>query len=59
MMTANVALFVALSVGLGLAFGRPRNALTMVGAAFDGFLGRMGGSLALDQVRATVPSDEQ
>lgn len=45
LMTANVALFVALSVGLGLAYGRPRNALTMVGAAFDGITGRMGGVL--------------
>ncbi|MDH2356821.1 glycosyltransferase [Bradyrhizobium sp. SSUT112] len=44
-MLANVGLFVALSVGLGLRFGRVRNALTMIQGAFDGVLGRMGGSL--------------
>lgn len=42
---ANLALFVALAIGLGLALGRPRNAATMVGAAFDGVAGRLGGTL--------------
>ncbi len=42
---ANLALFVALAIGLGLALGRPRNAATMVGAAIDGVTGRLGGTL--------------
>lgn len=44
-MTANVFLFVALALGLGLVLRRPRNALIMVRAAFDGMSGRLGGSL--------------
>jgi GT2 family glycosyltransferase len=42
---ANVTMFVTLAVGLGLILRRPRNAWTMVTAAFDGVTGRLGGSL--------------
>ncbi|APW37496.1 hypothetical protein RD110_10085 [Rhodoferax koreense] len=42
---ANVTMFVTLALGLGLVLRRPRNAWTMVSAAFDGVTGRLGGSL--------------
>ena len=42
---ANITMFVTLALGLGLILRRPRNAWTMVTAAFDGVTGRLGGTL--------------